>query len=179
MTLSASNTRDLQEGIGTLPDELLRCILTHVDFHTKLQGHAVCRKWNNVLSNPYDGSLLWADVPVFTMTGDKLSQEVRQQILQYTAWLAARAAGVQPMPLFTKQWQSVGLTAHETTEARFFVERQLPYLLGQLHLQSRQLNISLSTGMSFSTGCKVFFMFETVTITANQAYLILCYPCRC
>ena len=74
MTLSASNKRDLQEGIGTLPDELLRCILTHVDFHTKLQGHAVCRKWNNVLSNPYDGSLLWADVPVFTMTGDKLSQ---------------------------------------------------------------------------------------------------------
>ena len=148
MTLTNSNKRGLQEGISTLPDELLRCILTHVDFDTKLQGHAVCRKWNKILKNPCGGVLLWGKVPIFKMTGDKLSLETRQEIVQYTNWLAARAAGIQLVPLITAQWQSVALTALETNEARFFMERQLPYLLGHLHLQSRQLNISLSTGNS-------------------------------
>ena len=147
MTQTASSKRGLQDGIGTLPDELLQCILTHVDFDTKLHGHAVCRKWNTVLRKPCDG-VLWGTVPALTITGDRLSQGIRQQILQYTDWLAARAAGIQYMPLFTEQWQSVGLTAQDTTEARFFMEMQLPYLLGHLHLQSRQLNISLSAGIS-------------------------------
>ena len=147
MTLTASNKRSLQEGISTLPDELLRGILTHVDFDTKVQGHAVCRKWNHILGNPCDGDI-WAEVSAFTMTGDKLLREKQQQILRYTEWLAARAAGIQLVPLLTEQWQSVELTAEDTTEARFFMERQLPNLLGQLHLKSRQLNISLSTGGS-------------------------------
>ena len=147
MTLVASNKRTLQEGIGTLPDELLCCVLTPVDFRTKVQAHAVCRKWNRILKNPFDGDL-WAEVPAFTMTGDQMLPENRQQILRYTDWIAARAAGIQLVLLVTQQWQSVRLTARETTEARFFMERQLPYLLGQLHLQSKQLNISLSTGGS-------------------------------
>ena len=144
MTLTASNKRGLQGGIGTLPEELLRCILTHVDFNTKVQAHAVCRKWNKVLRSPCAGDL-WAEIPAFTMASDKLSHKSRQEILQYTDWLAARAAGIQLVPLFTEQWQSVELIA---TEARFFMERQLPYLLGQLQIQSKQLNISLSTGGS-------------------------------
>ena len=147
MAPTASIERGLQESMSTLPDELLRCILSHVDFKTKRQGHAVCRKWNKILRNPCD-EVLWAEVPALTLTGDKLSREKRQQILRYTEWLAARAAGVQLVPLHTEQWQSVELTAEDTTEARFFMERQLPNLLGQLHLKSRQLNISLSTGGS-------------------------------
>ena len=147
MTLAASNKRGSQEGIGTLPDELLRCILTQADFTTKVQGHAVCRKWNIFLKYPTDGGL-WAEVPAFTIAGNTLSGENKQHILRYTNWLAARAAGIQRVLLVTEQWQSVELAAQETTEARFFMERQLPYLLGQLHLQSRQLNISLSTGDS-------------------------------
>ena len=140
----ASSTRGLHEGIGTLPEELLRCILTHVDFDTKVQAHAVCRRWNMILTSPCDDDL-WAEIPAFTLASNKLSHESRQHILQYTDWLAARAAGIQLVLLFTEQWQSV---AEETTEARFFMERQLPYLLGQLQLQSKQLNISLSTGGS-------------------------------
>ena len=147
MTLTASNKRSLQEGISTLPDELLCVILTHVDFDTKVQAHAVCRKWNQILGNPCD-RLLWAEIPAFTMTGDKVSPENRQEILQYTDWLAARAAGIQLVLLVTEEWQSFDLTAQEITEARFFMERQLPYLLGQLHLEAKQLNISLSTGAS-------------------------------
>ena len=85
MTLTAGNKRSLQEGISTLPDELLRGILTLVDFNTKVQGHAVCRKWNEILGNPCVGNI-WAEVPAFTMTSDKLSRETRQQILQYTEW---------------------------------------------------------------------------------------------
>ena len=119
-----------------MPDELLRCILTHVDFSTKVQSHAVCRKWNKILRNPCEG-ILWAEVPAFTMAGDKLLPESRPQILQYTEWLAARAAGIEHVPLLTEQWQGDGLTASETTDARFFMERQLPCLLGHLHFQSR------------------------------------------
>ena len=147
MTLTACRNRALQEGIGTLPDELLCGILTHVDFDTKVQAHAVCRKWNQILKNPCDGDI-WAEVPAFTMTGDKLSRETRQQILHYTDWLAARASGIQLVLLVTQQWLSVKLTARKTTRARFFMERQLPNLLGQLHLQAKQLDISLSTGGS-------------------------------
>ena len=147
MALAASNKRALQEGISTLPEELLRCILTPVDFITKVQGHAVCRKWNKVLRNPCDG-VLWAEVPGLIMTDNKLCWEKRQQILRYTQWLAARAAGIQLVSLLTGQWQSAELTAQQTTEARFFMERQLPYLLGHLHLQSKQLKFSLSTGGS-------------------------------
>ena len=145
MTFAASNKRDLQEGIGTLPVELLCGILKHVDFDTKVQAHAVCRKWNQILGDPCEGDV-WAGVPAFIMAGNKLSREKQEQILRYTDWLAARAAGIQIVPLVTQQWQSVGLTGRETTEARFFTEEQLPYLLGHLHLQSRQLDISLSTG---------------------------------
>ena len=144
MTLTASNKRGLPEDIGTLPEELLRCILTHVDFNTKVQAHAVCRRWNKILRTPCDGDL-WAEIPAFTMASNKLSHASREQIVQYTDWLAARAAGIQLALMVTEQWQSVQLTA---TEARFFMERQLPCLLGQLQLQSKQLNISLSTGGS-------------------------------
>ena len=148
MAPTACIERGLQEGMSTLPDELLSCILSHVDFKTKRQGHAVCRKWNKILRNPCD-EMLWAEVPALTLTGDKLSREKRQQIIRYTDWLAARAAaGIQLVPLIIQEWQIVQLPAQETTEARFFMERQLPYLLGQLHLQSKQLNISLSTGGS-------------------------------
>ena len=145
MTLTASNKRSLQEGISTLPEELLCVILTHVDFDTKVQAHAVCRKWNQILGNPCD-RLLWAEVPVFTLTGDKLSRETRQKILQYTDWLASRAAGIQLVLLVTQQWQSVMLTPGKITEARYFMERRLPCLLGQMHLHSKQLNIALTTG---------------------------------
>ena len=152
MTLAASNKRGLQEGVSTLPDELLRSILSHVDFSTKVQGHSVCRKWNRILRDPCAGDLisdvLWAEVPAFTMTCKDLSCKRRQQILRYTTWLATRAASIQLVPLLTEQWQSVGLAAGHTTEARFFLERQLPYLLGRLHLQSQQLKIFLTTGDS-------------------------------
>ena len=148
MTVKACGKRALQEGIGSLPAELLRGILTHVDFDTKVQAHAVCRKWNHILKNPCDSVSLWAQVPAITMTDDKVLPDNRQEILRYTDWLAARAAGIQFVPLLTEQWYSVELTAEETTEARFFMERQLPYLLGHLHLQSKQLNISLVTGGS-------------------------------
>ena len=97
MTLTASNK---PESIGTLPEELLRCILTHVDLDTKVQAHAVCRKWNMILKSPCDGDL-WAEIPAFTLASNKLSHESRQQILQYIDWLAARAAGIQLVLLFT------------------------------------------------------------------------------
>ena len=145
MTLAASNKRTLQEGISTLPDGLLRSVLTPVDFKTKVRGHAVCRKWNQILGDPCDGDL-WVEVPAFTLTGDKLSRKTRKKILQYTDWLASRAAGIQLVLLVTQQWQSVKLTPRKITEARYFMERQLPCLLGQLHLHSKQLNIALTTG---------------------------------
>lgn len=158
MTLTASNKRSLQEGISTLPDELLRCILTQVDFNTKVKGHAVCRRWNKILKNPSDG-VLWATIPAFTLAGGKLSLASERRILQYTNWVAARAAGIQLMPLLTKEWQSVKLSARATTEARFFMEKQLPYLLGHLHLHSRQLDISLSTGNSWQDRVQAFCYF--------------------
>ena len=158
MALTACNKRALQEDIGNLPDELLRTILTLVDFDTKVQSHAVCRKWNKILKNPTDGDF-WADVPNFTMDSDRMSQEAQQVIIQYTDWLAARAAGIQLVPLVTQQWQPV-LTAREPTEARFFMEKQLPYLLGHLHLQSTQLDISLSTGNSLYNRARSFRCFR-------------------
>ena len=147
MTITAGVKPGLQTGISTLPDEILHCILSHVDFKTKKQGHAVCRKWNKILRSPCDESL-WGVVPAILLTSKKLSREKRQQLLRYTDWLAARAAGIQLVQLFTLSQQSVELTAQDTTEARFLIERQLPYLLGQLHLQSKQLNISLATDCS-------------------------------
>ncbi len=146
MTFTAGNKRVLQGGISSLPDELMRRILKHVDFDTKVQGHAVCRKWNEALRSPCDGES-WGQVRFLNMTDNHLEPGNRQKIQQYTDWLIARAVGISCAHLVTEQWQSPE-TGHpsDITEARYFIERQLPYLLGHLHPYSRQMDMTLTTG---------------------------------
>ncbi len=139
------NKRCLSGAITNLPDELLCRILMHVDFETKLQGHAVCHQCNEVLEHPCRADL-WGEMHWIQLKGTLLKNERRRQILQSTAWLATRAAGITHVKFQTQQWQSCELSASQNSETRFFMEMQLPYLLGHLHHHGRQINIALSTG---------------------------------
>ena len=141
------NKRCLSGAIRNLPDELLCQILRHVDFATKLQGHAVCHQWKKVLENPCRADL-WGEMRWIQLKGTLLKKERRRQILHSTAWLARRAAGITHVTFSTQQWHSCELTAMQNSEARFFIETQLPYLLGHLHHHGRQINIALSTGQT-------------------------------
>lgn len=139
------NKRRLSGTITNLPDELLSQILRHVGFATKLQGHEVCHQWNKVLKNPCRADL-WGKIHWTKMQSTLLKDERRQQILQSTDWLARRAAGISHVTFETSH--SYEQTAPQNSEARFFMETQLPYLLGHMHHHGRQTNISLLTGQS-------------------------------
>jgi len=89
--------------ITNLPDELLCQILRHVDFKTKLQGHALCRQWNEVLENPCRADL-WGEMRWIQLKGTLLKNERRRQILHSTAWLARRAAGITHFKIETQRW---------------------------------------------------------------------------
>ena len=138
------NKRCLSGAITNLPDQLLCQILRHVDFKTKLQGHAVCRQWNEVLEKPCRADL-WGEMRWIQLKGTLLKNERRRQILHSTA---RRAAGITHVKIETRQWHSCELTASQNSEARFFMEMQLPYLLGHLHHHGRHINITLSTGQT-------------------------------
>ena len=124
------NKRRLWGTITNLPDELLSQILKHVDFGTKLQGHEVCHQRNEVLKNPCRADL-WGQIHWRKMKSTLLKDERRRQILQSTDWLARRAAGISHVNFETRH--SCEQTAPQNSEARFFIETQLPYLLGHMH----------------------------------------------
>ena len=144
------NKRCLSGAITNLPDELLCQILRHVDLKRKLQGHAVCRQWNEVLENPCRADL-WGEMRWILLKGTLLKNERRRQILHSTAWLARRAAGITHFKIENQRWHSCELTASQNSEARFFMEMQLPYLLGHLHHHGRHINIALSTGQTLAS----------------------------
>ena len=143
------NKRRLSGTITYLPDELLSQILRHVGFATKLQGREVCHQWNKVLKNPCRADL-WGKIHWTKMQSTLLKDERRQQIVQSTDWLARRAAGISHVNFETEH--SYEQTALQNSEARFFMEMQLPYLLGHWHHHGRQINITLSTGQIVSLG---------------------------
>ena len=117
------NKRRVSGTITNLPDELLSQILRHVDFVVKLQGHEVCHQWNEVLKNPCRADL-WGEIDWKKMKSTPLKDERRRQILQSTDWLARRAAGISHVKFETRH--SCELTAPQNSEARFFMEMQLP-----------------------------------------------------
>ena len=139
ITSEPGNKRRQSGTINNLPDDLLCQILRHVDFETKLQGHEVCHQWNEVLNDPCRVDL-WGGIQWMKMNSTVLKDERRRQILQSTEWLARRAAGITHVKFETDH------SAPQNSEARFFMEIQLPYLLGHLHHHKRQINIVLSTG---------------------------------
>ena len=65
--------------------------------------------------------------------------------MQSTDWLARRAAGISHVSF------EIDDSAPQNSEARFFMEMQLPYLLGHLHHHGRQINIALSTGQTLAS----------------------------
>ena len=136
-------------GAGTITnfaDELLCQVLKRLDLTTKLQAHTVCRQWNHVFSAPCCADL-WTVVPQKTMAGKKLTTlQCQEDIEHYTQWLAARASGIPRADIVTEQWTSPKPDRSVHTEARFFVEKQLPFLLGYLHRHTKQLDIALTTG---------------------------------
>ena len=147
MASTAHRKRVLSETstITSFPDELLCQVLKRLDLTTKLQAHTVCHQWNNILSSPCCADL-WAVIPQKTMAGKKLKSECQDDIEQYTQWLAARAPGVPRADIVTEQWTSPEPGSSVYTEARFFVEQQLPFLLGYLHRHSKRLDIALTAG---------------------------------
>ena len=131
--------------ITSFPDELLCQVLKRLDLTTKLQAHTVCHQWNNILSDPCCADL-WTVFPRNTMAGRKLTTQCQDEIEQYTQWLAARATGVPRANIVTEQWAPPELGSSVYTEAQFFVEQQLPFLLGCLHYHTKQLDIALTAG---------------------------------
>ncbi|KAL0036271.1 hypothetical protein WJX79_011025 [Trebouxia sp. C0005] len=79
------------------------------------------------------------------MKSTLLKDERRRLILQSTDWLARRAAGISHVSF------EIDDSAPQNSEARFFMEMQLPYLLGQLYHHGRQINIALSTDTEMMT----------------------------
>ena len=124
-----------------MPTELLGKILTLVDFDTKIAAHAVCRQWNQVLRHPT--GCVWRDVPPLCFHQNKLERQTRQLVIRRTSWLGARAAGIGCLTFHSGQWRC---DDSEITGARFFAEKQLPHLLGQLQLAGRPSTIALTTG---------------------------------
>ena len=145
MASTAHRKRGLSEAITSFPDELLCQVLKRLDLTTKLQAHTVCRQWNSILSAPCCADL-WTVVPLKTMAGIKLKTQCQGGIEQYTQWLAARATGIPRANIITERWTSSEPDSSVYTEARFFVEQQLPLLLGYLHHYTKQLDIALTAG---------------------------------
>ena len=145
MASTAHRKRGLSEAITSFPDELLCQVLKRLDLTTKLQAHTVCRQWNNILSAPCCADL-WTVVPLKTLAGTKLKRQCQRDIEQYTRWLAARATGIPHADIVTEQWTPPKPGSSAYTEARFFVEQQLPFLLGSLHRHTKQLDIALTAG---------------------------------
>ncbi len=132
-------------GLTTFPDEVLSQVLKHLDLSTKLEAHTVCRQWNSVLSEPCCADL-WTSVPEDRFSAETLTNPRKQDLERFVNWLADRAAGIPRISISTDQWTPVWQSTSNITEARFFIERQLPYLLGYLHCQNKHININLSTG---------------------------------
>ena len=147
MAPTAHRTRGVSGMITSFPDELLCQVLKHLDLATKLQAHTVCHQWNNILSAPCCADL-WMEVPQKRMAGKKVERASIWDIERYTEWLAARATGVPRVDIVTQQWTSPEPDSFVYTEARYFVEVQLPYLLGYLHHHTKQLDIALAAGES-------------------------------
>jgi len=132
-------------GLSTLPNELLSQVLKHLDLSTKLTAHTVCRQWNSVLSEPCCADL-WTSVPEERIRAETLKAPREKDLEQYVNWLADRAAGIPDIRMSTDQWKPSGQSTSKITEARFFIENQLPYLLDYLHRRNKQINIYLLTG---------------------------------
>ena len=145
MTTLVHHKRGVSGGISTLPNELLSQVLKQLELSTKLEAHTVCRQWNSVLSEPC-GADLWTSVPEERFSAETLTNPRKQDLERYVNWLADRAAGIPRISISTDQWTPVWQSTSNITEARFFIERQLPYLLGYLHCRNKHININLLTG---------------------------------
>ena len=145
MASTAHNKCGLSGTINSFPDELLCQVLKRLDLTTKLQAHTVCHQWNNILSAPCCADL-WTVVPRKRMAGKELKTQCQDDIEQYTHWLAARATGIPRADIITEQWTPPKPDSSVYTEARFFVEQQLPFLLGCLQHHTKQLDIALTAG---------------------------------
>ena len=147
MASTAHRKRGLSETptITSFPDELLCQVLKRLDLTTKLQAHTVCHHWNKMLSSAWFADL-WAVIRQKTMAGKKLKSQCQVDIETYTQWLAARATGVPRADIVTEQWTPPKPGNSVYTEAQFFVEQQLPFLLGCLHDHTKQLDIALTAG---------------------------------
>lgn len=145
MTTLARHKCGRSGGISTFPIELLSDLLKHLDLSTKLEAHTVCRQWTSVLSEPCCADL-WTNVLEQRMCAETLKGPRKQDLEQYVNWLADRAAGIPRISISTDQWTPCGQRTSKITEARFFIESQLLYLLGYLHRRNKQININLLTG---------------------------------
>jgi len=145
MTTRVRHKCGVSGGISTLPNELLSQVLKHLDLSTKLKAHTVCRQWNSVLSEPCCADL-WTSLPKERIRAETLTDPRKQDLEQYANWLADRAAGIPHVWISTDQWTPSGQSTSKITEARFFIENQLPYWLGHLHRRNKQVNIYLLTG---------------------------------
>ena len=170
MASTTHRKHGLSGTINSFPDELLCQVLKRLDLATKLQAHTVCHHWNNILSSPCCADL-WTEVPRKTMAGIKLKRQCKKDIEQYTQWLADRATGILCAGIATEQWV-VEPGSSVYTEARFFWEQQLPFLLGYLHYHNKQLDIALTAGEIRSNLC-------IVSLCQAGSLLMRDSECRC
>ena len=145
---SPNRKEDRRVGIASLPDDLLCKVFRHLLFTTKLQCQTVCTRWHQVLKHPCCKGL-WGAVPVYIL--DHYSKpdlhSYRERVQLYTDWLASRARGILAADIGCEDAGHMKTVPKGETELSFFVQQQLPYLLGCMHLQKTHFDLSLTTGM--------------------------------
>ena len=129
---------DRRGGIASLPDDLLCEVFRHLSFATKLQCQTICTRWHQVLKHPCCEGL-WGVVPGYRL--DHYSKpdllNYRDRVQLYTDWLASRARGILAAEIGCEDDGHRKTVPEGDTELSFFVQQQLPSLLGRMHaLQS-------------------------------------------
>lgn len=134
-----------------LPDDLLCRILSGTDFQSRCIAHRVCRKWNELLLNPAS-SEMWHDTPSIALDNVQSQCTARQEKFSRLAhWLSARAATLGVVHISCAKFRSNPQEEEEAkedffTDAHYFAERHLPYLLGRLHVQQLRLKLDCLLG---------------------------------
>ena len=78
------------------------------------------------------------------------SIHVRECVQLYTNWLASRARGISTADVACVDTCHDVTIPEGDTELNYFIQQQLPYLLGHMHLQNTYFDFSLTTGMCTS-----------------------------
>ena len=134
-------------GIASLPEDLLCKVFAHLSFEDKLQCQSICAQWSQALKHPCCEGL-WGAVPCYTLDHCiNPSIHIRERVQLYTNWLASRARGILTADIACLDRSHDMAIPGGDTKLNFFIQQQLPYLLGHMHLQNTYFDFSLTTGM--------------------------------